>query len=306
MPGWPYDDVIVPNMFEKSCNQEFANGHVPVVVGHVLNELDSLKFQFGDLEKRLRRDLPKGFNRLLKPEHPDTAPCMAERLMAVQDAESSMEDAAFNLGTYMLTTKSNPRAGKRWHFTITAPGAAVYRTWHTTPEILVWNISQTPTSPLYHTVTKIFVTDNIKPQLADYVTNNFQHFVKTGKVLDKDWPETAPVAPGDLGGLPSVDLDNNEPVATVINKHHNHHQVVKAQHMMNCRNKIPEPDGDLDLKVCVTNPQKDGGLTFDQKAKYAKYKSDLLAADLRTMATFTSGGPLIGARALARDAHRAR
>merc|ERR1719420_554580 len=108
--------------------------------------------------------------------------------MSQQDAQSKAEDSSFNLGSYMFAAKKTPTTGPRWHFTMTAPTSITKRTWHTTPEIMVWDLTKTRSSPLYHAATKVYVTPNASPQLTEYVAKNFQHFIKNHEPLDNEWP----------------------------------------------------------------------------------------------------------------------
>merc|ERR1719387_3294547 len=113
--------------------------------------------------------------------------------MNTHDEQQKAEDNGFNLGSYMFASKKAANSGPRWHFTMTAPTSINSRTWHTTPEIMVWNLTKTRSSPLYHALTKVYVTGNADPLLSEYVAKNFQNFVKYGKPSDVNWPETEKV-----------------------------------------------------------------------------------------------------------------
>jgi hypothetical protein len=353
IPGFPYDGETVPNMMEASCKQNLASAHIPVVVGHSKNELDSLKFQFPDLEggskkfydnvvpygsqlvgasliesngasliesngasliesnasskQAMEQSAKKAIEAVASeaPIGPATHSCVVEKLLAQQAGQEKMEDVGFNMGSYMFATRKTPNAGPRWHFTIHAPTSATGRSWHTTPEIMVWNATKTKSSNLYSSVTKAYVTGNASPELSEYLASNFQHFVKTGEVMDANWPQTSTVAADQLGGLPSVDLSNGPNVATVVDHYHHHHESVKAVHCLTCNHALPKGESDgLNLQSCVTNPQADGGLTEQEKSAFKEKQNQGHLRDfdfLKAFMPFTQSSMSTFARAVTHD-----
>jgi len=284
LPGRPYDPYLVPNMMQATCSQQFANMHVPVVIGHAKDELDSLKFQFGDMEKSAH----KLFEELSKQatSNTDSQKCLAKKLELLESHQDSIEDLSFNLPTYMYSTVNNPKSGPRYHFTITSPSSITGRTWHTTPEILVWNMSRTGSSPLYNQLTKVFVVKNSQPNLEEYVAQNFQNFIKTGKPLDANWPQTATVAPGQLGGLPSVDISSEHAGVSKINNQMVHSSsTMRALHSLICNKKVPEAqDEGLKLNECLTNPE--AAISDDLTFKHESANWEDGAADFKQNVAF--------------------
>jgi len=279
IPGAPWDGTLVNNMLETSCNQQFASAHVPIVIGAALNEMDNLKFNFGDLKKEGRKSLLS--LAALGSDNKDTQSCIMERLNVRQDSQSTAEDSGFFYGTYLFGTSRNN--APRWHFTLTAPASKDHRAWHTQAELYTWNHSLTEPTNQYDPVAKEFIMENASPELREYFASNFINFVKTGKVADPNWPQTRSVGAGELGGLPSKDL-GNKPYGTITDQYHHDPLMIKALHSLSCKHQVPE-----ELKSCETSPRADGGVTPQEKFKHFNDEVQTSWKDMNFVKTQISG-----------------
>jgi len=279
IPGAPWDGTLVNNMLETSCNQQFASAHVPIVIGAALNEMDNLKFNFGDLKKEGRKSLLS--LAALGSDNKDTQSCIMERLNVRQDSQSTAEDSGFFYGTYLFGTSRNN--APRWHFTLTAPASKDHRAWHTQAELYTWNHSLTEPTNQYDPVAKEFIMENASPELREYFASNFINFVKTGKVADPNWPQTRSVGAGELGGLPSKDL-GNKPYGTITDQYHHDPLMIKALHSLSCKHQVPE-----ELKSCETSPRADGSVTPQEKFKHFNDEVQTSWKDMNFVKTQISG-----------------
>lgn len=287
-PGAPFDGEIIPFMQDAACKGTLANANVPVVIGTSLNEMDTLKWQLGThMEEKIKEVFGKEMDRANIQE--DAKTCMTQKLLVQQDQQSTMEDSQFQLGPYLWATKNSPQTGPRWHFTITAPASKSGRSWHTQAELMVWNATLKDSSTMYASLAKQFIFENASPDLREYIAENFQHFIQTGKVKDPNWEQTSSVADDQLGGLPSNDL-NNHPASTMTRQYHHSHAAIKAMHSIICNKKVPEPEQDkLNLKSCVADPVKDGGVSMYQRAKYWQDNMWSELVNLKSTFTFVTG-----------------
>merc|ERR1719181_648886 len=100
---------------------------------------------------------------------------------------------------------------------MTAPASKNRRTWHTLAELLCWSPDPMENTAQYDKVTKEFVYGNASPELQTYVHKNFIHFVHNRIPEDQSWTQTAPVYQGQIGGLPSKNM-NQAPFSSQLHK----------------------------------------------------------------------------------------